>query len=182
MNQHKVFIMCSGKLSLACAVGLTAISFVVHAGSGNSAQYWTNPVEATYSVIWDGFYGPGKGKTLLKAYPALLPDGKPEFIVDEKTDEVSLPIFLEVDSSAFESWRQDAHRRLAALGAAQCRPVAIGNVEARIIGGRAFRFSNDAEARILHWEKTHADRKTAIAIHVELFNAKDKQVGQGYRR
>ena len=82
----------------------------------SSAPSLTSPVEAVYAAIWDGFYGSGKGKLLLRASPALLPDGKPAFEIDEKTDEISLQISLAVDTSAFEVWRQDAHKRLAALG------------------------------------------------------------------
>ncbi len=139
-----------------------------------SVPSWTNPVEAAYAAIWDGFYGPGKGKLLLKASPALLPDGKPVFEIDEKTDEISLQISLGVDTSAFEVWRQDAHKRLAALGVAQCRPVAFDDEGARMIGGRAFRFSDEGEACIRQWETSGAAKKTAVSVRVEGLTKKGK--------
>ena len=136
------------------------------------------PVEAAYSAIWDGFYGPGKGKLLLTATPALLPDGTPDFVVDDRTDEVSLLIHLQVNTPAFEAWRMDAHKRLAGLGVAQCRPVAIGAGDARIIGGQAFRFSDEGESRIRNWEKSPMAKRSAIMVRVEGFAAKGKPLGK----
>ena len=86
-----------------------------HSGTTAAVPARANPVEAAYAAIWDGFYGLGKGKLLLKASSELLPDGKPKFEIDEKTDEISLRIHLDVDTAAFEAWRHDAHQRLAAL-------------------------------------------------------------------
>ena len=159
------FALCAAMSSVACASEIAM---------ENRATVQVSPVEAAYAEIWNGFYGPGKGKTLLKVSPALLPDGKPAFSVNEKTDEISLLIRLEVNTPAFESWRQDAHRRLAALGAAQCRPVSIGDARARIIGGEAFLFSDDAESRIRNWERCPEAKKCAIAIRVEGLTAKGR--------
>ena len=143
--------------------------------SGTAAgAAWTNPVESAYAAIWDGFYGPGKGKLLLKASPALLSDSQPSFTVDAKTDAVSLQIRIDVDTAAFEAWRHDAHQRLAALGAAQCGQVAFDTANARIIGGKAFRFSDDGEASVRRWEMSHAAHKAAVAVRVEGFTKKGK--------
>ncbi len=144
----------------------------------NFEPLWTNPVEAAYAAIWRGFYGPGKGKFLLKASPKLLPDGRPAFEVDPKTDEISLEIFLDVDTHEFQDWRRVAHERLATLGNAQCRPVALGTPGSRIIGGRAFQFSEEGEACIRRWETSRAAKKTAIAVRVESFTKKGKPVLQ----
>ncbi len=143
-------------------------------GKAAGAPAWTNPVEAAYAAIWDGFYGPGRGKLLLRASPELLPDGKPAFKVDAKTDAVSLQIRIDVDTSAFEVWRHDAHRRLAALGVSQCGMVAFDAENARIIGGKAFRFSDEGEASVRRWEMSRAARKAAIAVRVEGFTKKGK--------
>ncbi|MBQ6245593.1 MAG: hypothetical protein IJK04_01905, partial [Kiritimatiellae bacterium] len=142
----------------------------------NFEPLWTNPVEAAYAAIWRGFYGPGKGKFLLKASPKLLPDGSPAFEVDPKTDKISLEIFLEVDTHEFEVWRRAAHERLATLGSAQCRSVALGTPGSRIIGGRAFQFSEEGEACIRRWEASRAAKKTAIAVRVESFTKKGKPI------
>ncbi len=143
-------------------------------GTVAAAPAWTNPVEAAYAAIWNGFYGPGKGKLLLKASPELLPDGKPKFEIDEKTDEISLRIFLDVDTAAFEVWRHDAHRRLAALGSAQCRLTALDAANSRIIGGRAFQFNDEGETCVRCWEKSRAAQKTALAVRVEGLTKKGK--------
>ena len=147
-------------------------------GPSGDAPLWTNPVEAAYASIWTGFYGRGKCKTLMKVSPALLPNGKPDFKVNETNDAVSISLRLDVDNAAFEAWRQDAHRRLALLGPSQCRPVPFGTEDSRIIGGRAFCFSGDGETCIRNWEKSSAPLKEAIAIRVEGFTAKGKQIGR----
>ena len=144
---------------------------------GGAAQVG-NPVAAAYAAIWDGFYGTGKGKTLLKLSPTLQADGRPAFVVDEKTDAVSLLLRLDVENAAFEAWRQDAHRRLAALGTSLCSPVSFGTDGARIIGGRAFRFSGEGEACVNRWERGPGARKAAIAVRVEGLTAKGKKIGR----
>ncbi len=131
------------------------------------APAWTNPVEAAYTAIWDGFYGPGKSKLLLKASVALFPNGKPAFEFCETNDDVRLLIFLEVDTQAFEAWRYDAHQKLAALGPMQCKPVPFNAPGARIIGGRAFRFCDEGEACVQRWEKSRYAKKTALAVRIE---------------
>lgn len=143
-------------------------------GAVAAAPAWANPVEAAYAAIWDGFYGSGKGKLLLKASPELLPDGKPAFRVNETNDEISLLISLDVNTSAFEAWRRDAHERLAALGSAQCRLVAFDAANARIIGGRVFQFSDEGEACVRRWEMSRATKKTALAVRVEGLTKKGK--------
>ena len=98
--------------------------------------------------------------------------------IDEKTDKVSLVLRLDVENAAFEAWRQDAHRRLTALGTSQCRPVPFGTDGARIIGGRAFRFSADGETAVERWENGPGARKAAIAVRVEGLTAKGKTIGR----
>ena len=154
------------------------IAFLSHAIAMASAIAMANPVEVAYSAIWKGFYGPGAGKTLMKVSPALLPDGTPDYIIDEKMDTVSLQMRLEVDTPAFEMWRQDAHARLAALGTAQCRPVALNDAGARIIGGRAFRFGADGEKFIRDWENNPAATNAAIAFCVEAFSSGGRPLGR----
>ena len=82
----KCFAIFGFVLSVAMARLMAGGVVVTEAASAPSLS---NPVEATYAAIWDGFYGTGKGKLLLKASPAILPNGQPAFEIDEKTDEIS---------------------------------------------------------------------------------------------
>ncbi len=171
MRTAKYLIVC---IAMAGAFATARAQGQFPRGTVAGAPGWTNPVEAAYAAIWDGFYGLGKGKLLLKASPELLPEGKPFFKVDAKTDEISLQIRIDVDTAAFEAWRHAAHQRLAALGMSQCRIVAFGAPNARIIGGKAFLFSDEGEAAVQRWEMSRAAHKAAIAVRVEGFTKKGK--------
>ncbi len=173
--------LATGLATLVAAVGWAGYPVsqsLVAESPAEVAPVWTNPVEAAYIEIWNGFHGPGKRKTLYKVSSALNEKGKPDYTVNETNDNVSLMIRLGVDSVAFEAWRRDAHQRLAALGPAQCTPVPLGTETSRIIGGRAFRFCDEGEACVKRWETDPRTQATPIAIRVEGFTAKGKKVGR----
>ena len=156
-------------MALAAAFVLDGASPAVGASASDAVT--------VYSSIWNGFYGPGGMKRLLRAAPSRRADGVPDIRIDERDDKASLDIRLDVDTAAYNAWRQDAQTRLDALGTV-CRPCGFKDEGARVIGGRPYRFSADAEEAVRRWERDPSREKTAVIVRVELFGPKGKSFGR----
>ena len=128
-------------------------------------------VRDAYAEIYNGFYGVGKQKTLLRAELDRRPDGTPNISVDPEAHTADVTIRLFVNDPAYNAWKAEAHRRLDAL----VKSVDFSDFESshdRVIGGKVYRFGDNEFSAIRKWEQGSAAKQAEIVVRV-LFLAKD---------
>ena len=127
-------------------------------------------VTEAYAAIHEGFYGVGQERTLLRAALDVRPDGTPNITLDRAAGTAQFTIRLSVDDSAYNAWKADAHRRIEAVGMS-VQFSDFEDPEARVIGGKPYRFGGNEEAAIRRWEKSDAPKKAELAVRVDFVNA-----------
>ena len=127
-------------------------------------------VTKAYAAIHDGFYGVGKERTLLRAALDVRPDGTPNITLDSAAGTAQFTIRLSVDDFAYNAWKMDAHRRIEAVGMS-VQFSDFEDPEARVIGGKPYRFGANEEAAIRRWEKSDAPKKAELVVRVDLVDA-----------
>ena len=135
-------------------------------------------VTEAYAAIHEGFYGVGKERRLLKAALDVRPDGTPNITLDRAAGTAQFTIRLSVDDHAYNAWKADAHRRIEAVGMS-VQFSDFEDPEARVIGGKPYRFGANEEAAIRRWEKSDAPRRAELVVRVDFVNA-DGAVAKRY--
>ena len=127
-------------------------------------------VTAAYAAIHEGFYGIGKERTLLRAALDVRPDGTPNITLDRAAGRAQFTIRLSVDDSAYNAWKAEAHRRIEAVGMS-VQFSDFEDPEARVIGGKPYRFGDNEEAAIRRWEKSDAPKRAELVVRVDFVKA-----------
>ena len=127
-------------------------------------------VTEAYAAIHEGFYGVGQERTLLKAALDVRPDGTPNITLDRAAGRAQFTIRLSVDDSAYNAWKADAHQRIKAIGMS-VQFSDFEDPEARVIGGKPYRFGGNEEAAIRRWEKSDAPKRAELVVRVVFVNA-----------
>ncbi len=127
-------------------------------------------VTAAYVAIYEGFYGVGKERTLLKAALDVRPDGTPNITLDRAAGRAQFTIRLSVDDFAYNAWKAEAHRRIEAVGMS-VQFSDFEDPEARVIGGKPYRFGDNEEAAIRRWEKSDAPKRAELVVRVDFVKA-----------
>ena len=165
--------------ALLCAATGSAVARGLGAGSIFSrVDDQAKKVTAAYAAIHEGFYGVGKERTLLKAALDVRPDGTPNITLDRAAGTAEFTIRLSVDDSAYNAWKAEAHRRIEAVGMS-VQFSDFEDPEARVIGGKPYRFGDNEEAAIRRWEKSDAPRKAELVVRVDFVKA-DGAVAKRY--
>jgi len=150
--------------ALLCAATGSAVARGLGAGSIFSrVDDQAKKVTEAYAAIHEGFYGVGKERTLLRAALDVRPDGTPNITLDRAAGRAQFTIRLSVDDSAYNAWKAGAHRRIEAVGMS-VQFSDFEDPEARVIGGKPYRFGDNEEAAIRRWEKSDAPKRAELVV------------------
>ena len=128
-------------------------------------------VTQAYAAIFEGFYGVGRERTLLKAALDVRPDGTPNITLDREAGKAQFTIRLSVDESAYNAWKADAHKRIEAVGMS-VKFSDFEDTEARVIGGQFYRLGDNEESALRRWEGSDkVPAKANLAVRVELVDS-----------
>ncbi len=165
--------------ALLCAATGSAVARGLGAGSIFSrVDDQAKKVTEAYAAIHEGFYGVGQERMLLKAALDVRPDGTPNITLDRAAGTAQFTIRLSVDDSAYNAWKADAHRRIEAVGMS-VQFSDFEDPEARVIGGKPYRFGDNEEAAIRRWEKSDAPKRADLTVRVDFMKA-DGAVAKRY--
>ncbi|MBR0506066.1 MAG: VWA domain-containing protein, partial [Kiritimatiellae bacterium] len=165
--------------ALLCAAAGTTVAQGLGAGSIFArVDDQAKKVTEAYAAIHERFYGVEKERTLLRAALDVRPDGTPNITLDRAAGTAQFTIRLSVDDSAYNAWKADAHRRIEAVGMS-VQFSDFEDPEARVIGGKPYRFGDNEEAAIRRWEKSDAPKMAELAVRVDFVNA-DGTVAKRY--
>lgn len=165
--------------ALLCAATGSTVAQGLDAGSIFSrVDDQAKRVTAAYAAIHEGFYGVGKERTLLRAALDVRPDGTPNITLDRAAGRAQFTIRLSVDDSAYNAWKAEAHRRIEAVGMS-VQFSDFEDPEARVIGGKPYRFGGNEEAAIRRWEQSNAPQKAELVVRVDFVKA-DGAVARRY--
>lgn len=165
--------------ALLCAVTGSAVARGLGAGSIFArVDDQAKRVTAAYAAIHEGFYGVGKERTLLRAALDVRPDGTPNITLDRAAGRAQFTIRLSVDDSAYNAWKAEAHRRIEDVGMS-VQFSDFEDPEARVIGGKPYRFGGNEEAAIRRWEQSDAPKRAELAVRVDFVKA-DGAVARRY--
>ena len=169
----------SALFALVCAATGSAGARGLGAGSIFSrVDDQAKRVTEAYAAIHEGFYGVGKERTLLKAALDVRPDGTPNITLDRAAGTAQFTIRLSVNDSAYNAWNADAHRRIEAVGMS-VQFSDFEDPEARVIGGKPYRFGDNEESAIRRWEKSDAPKRAELVVRVDFMKA-DGNVAKRY--
>ena len=166
---------------LLCAAAATGSAVAQGLGAGSIFSRVDNQakkVTEAYAAIHEGFYGVGKERTLLKAALDVRPDGTPNITLDRAAGRAQFTIRLSVDDSAYNAWKAEAHRRIEDVGMS-VQFSDFEDPEARVIGGKPYRFGDNEEAAIRRWEKSDAPKRADLTVRVDFMKA-DGAVAKRY--
>jgi len=165
--------------ALLCAATGSTVAQGLGAGSIFSrVDDQAKRVTAAYAAIHEGFYGVGKERTLLRAALDVRPDGTPNITLDRAAGRAQFTIRLSVDDSAYNAWKAEAHRRIEAVGMS-VQFSDFEDPEARVIGGKPYRFGGNEVAAIRRWEQSDAPKRAELAVRVDFVKA-DGAVARRY--
>ena len=165
--------------ALLCAVTGSAVARGLGAGSIFArVDDQAKKVTAAYAAIHEGFYGVGKERTLLRAALDVRPDGTPNITLDRAAGRAQFTIRLSVDDFAYNAWKAEAHRRIEDVGMS-VQFSDFEDPEARVIGGKPYRFGGNEEAAIRRWEKSDAPKRAELTVRVDFVKA-DGAVAKRY--
>ena len=165
--------------ALLCAAAGTTVAQGLGAGSIFArVDDQAKKVTEAYAAIHERFYGVEKERTLLRAALDVRPDGTPNITLDRAAGTAQFTIRLSVDDSAYNAWKADAHRRIEAVGMS-VQFSDFEDPEARVIGGKPYRFGANEEAAIRRWEKSDAPKRAELTVRVDFVKA-DGAVAKRY--
>ena len=175
LEQHQSLLRVA-IVGLVSLVGVSAVTAQTLSGKSIFARVGdqADKVSATYSAIYEDFYGVGKERNLLKAALDVRPDGTPNITLDRDAQKAKFTIRLSVDEPAYEAWKANAHSRIQAVGMS-VRFSDFEDPEARVIGGKFYRFGDNEEHALRRLEKgDKLPKKAELVVRVDLLTEDGK--------
>ena len=164
-------------ISAFCAAIHT--SFAQGLGSGSlfsRVDDQATKVTQAYAAIYENYYGVGKAWLMLKAALDVRPDGTPNITLDREAQKAQFTIRLSVNEPVYNAWKEDAHRRIEAVGMS-VKFSDFEDTEARVIGGKFYRLGDNEESALRRWESSDKPAKKAeLAVRVELVDSNGNAV------
>ncbi len=128
-------------------------------------------VTQAYAAIYENFYGVGKSWLMLKAALDVRPDGTPNITLDREAQKAQFTIRLSVNEPVYNAWKEDAHRRIEAVGMS-VKFSDFEDTEARVIGGKFYRLGDNEESALRRWETgDKPPKKAELVVRVELVDS-----------
>lgn len=149
--------------------------FMSYSGLLDKVNNKANKAVEAYSAVWNGFYGVGQMKNLLKAKLDSRSDGTPNIVFDTKNGSATFTIRLFVNDSKYNAWKEDAHRRFKSIGLS----LDFSDFEdpgVRRIAGAKYRFGENEEAAIKRWEESGNRKQAELVVRMAIVNAKGEEM------
>ncbi len=136
-----------------------AIAAFLTISNAFSQSYFSRVIEQadvvpeTYGKICEDYYT--SYDKLLNAGVDIRRDGTPNIVVDTDARKITVTIRLSINEAQYSAWKNRTYQKIDTLKLSNSF-TSFEDPEARSIAGRGYRFGDNEETAISHWERNNA--------------------------